>query len=171
MKNFGLLILGIILGALATYFYCNKDVDSMSGPPTITEPSGLIKPDKIKSLTQAYNQRHKIITDSLFKNAKTEDNRSSWFKLEDIENYLTYAKQQAKDNNHVLDGLRLYLGAYPTLDKDNPGLTTLLFVPTGYEKKSEGSFFSLQGGSGDLTGSDGLNKGGNGDPPSSNYPQ
>ena len=170
MKNFGLLILGIILGALAMYFYSSNDVNMMEEQPTVNPPSGLIKPDKIQSLTQAYNERYNIINDSLFNPPKTEDNRSSWFKLEDIEHYLEYAKQQAADNNQTMDGLRLYLGAHPD-DNGVLGLTTLLFVPTGYDTKSEGSFFSFQGGSGDLKKSDGLNGGDNGDPPSANYPQ
>jgi len=169
MKNFGLLILGIILGALAMYFYCSKnDINMIEEPPTVKPPSGIISPAKIRSLTQEYNERYNIINDSLFKGSKTGDNRSSWYKLEDIDNYLTYAKQQAKDSSCVLNGLRLYLGAYPTIDGEL-GLTTLLFVPTGYENKSEGSFFSLQGGGGDLKKLDGLNMGGNGNPPNANY--
>lgn len=171
MKNFGLLILGIILGALAMYFYSqNNEGEPMETPPTIQPPSGIISPKKISSLTQAYDERYNIINDSLFKPKKIEDNRSSWYKLEDIENYIAYAKQQATDNNQTLDGLRLYLGAYPTVDSV-PGLTTLLFVPTGYDNKSEGSLFSFQGGSGDLKDADGLNIGKEGEPPSANYPQ
>lgn len=171
MKNFGLLVLGIILGALTMYFYCCQDVDMLAEAPTVKPPSGIISPAKIDSLSKAYNIRHRIITDSLFKNAKTEDNRSSWYKLADIEQYLAYAKQQANDNKYTMDGLRLYLGAYPDISKENPGLTTLFFVPTGYENKSEGSFLSLQGGSNDLIKSDGLNFGTHGDPPGANYPQ
>ncbi|SDI44795.1 hypothetical protein [Winogradskyella thalassocola] len=170
MKNFGLLILGIILGALAMYFYCCNDVNKMDSSPT-KPPSGIISPTKIKELSQAYNERYRIINDSLFKNTKAEDNRSTWYKLEDIENYLTYAKKQANDNSHVMDGLRLYLGAYPDANGEK-GLTTLFFVPTGYENISEGSFFSLQDeGGNDLTNSDGLNLGTHGKPPRANYPQ
>lgn len=171
MKNFGLLILGIILGALAMYFYFNNNHDMKTEPPTNKPPSGIIAPAKIKEISQAYNERYRIINDSLFKNPKAEDNRSTWYKLEDIENYLGYAKQQAKENGYVLDGLRLYLGAYPDTSKEK-GLTTLFFVPTGYENISEGSFFALQGGgSTDLPGSDGLNFGTHGKPPRANYPQ
>ena len=170
MKNFGLLILGILLGVLAMYFYLNNNQDMSTQPPTIKPPVGVISPEEIKTLDQAYNERYQIINDSLFKGSKTGDNRSSWYKLEDIENYLAYAKQQANDNGFTLDGLRLYLGAHPDTEKEK-GLTTLFFVPTGYENTSEGSFFSLQKGGNDLTASDGLNKGGQGDPPSANYPQ
>ncbi|REG88170.1 hypothetical protein [Winogradskyella sediminis] len=171
MKKFGLLIIGIILGALAMYFYCCNKGDMITDPPIIKPPSGIITPEEIMTLDQAYNERYQIINDSLFKDSKTGDNRSSWYRLEDIEAYLAYAKQQAKDNGNTLDGLRLYLGAYPDTSTEKPGLTTLFFVPTGYANTSEGSFFSMQGGSGDLKKSDGLNIGGTGHPPSANYPQ
>ncbi|MFK7833790.1 MAG: hypothetical protein AB8B52_10970 [Winogradskyella sp.] len=171
MKNFGLLIVGIVLGALAMYAYSSKnEVDMMEAPQMVKPPSGIISPAKIKSMTQAYNQRYDIINDSLFKGSKTGDNRSSWYKLEDIEQFLRYAKEQANANKKTLDGLRLYLGAYPDANGEK-GLTTLLFVPTGYDGTSEGNFFSLQGGGNDLNGSDGLNFGGQGKPPGANYPQ
>ncbi|WP_405571722.1 hypothetical protein [Winogradskyella sp. Asnod2-B02-A] len=171
MKNFGSLILGILLGALAMYFYCSKDADKTEGPVAVAAPYGIISPAKIDSLTQAYNQRHKIISDSLFKKSKTKDNRSSWYKLEVIEDYIKYAKHQASENKYTMDGLRLYLGAYPDVSAEEPGLTTLLFVPTGYKNTSEGSFFSMQGRSNDLDDSDGLNLGKEGMPPGANYPQ
>ena len=170
MKNFGLLILGILLGVLAMYFYSKKNQDMSTQPPTIKPPVGVISPDKIKTLDQAYNERYKIINDSLFKESETGDNRSSWYKLDDIENYLAYAKQQANDNGYTLDGLRLYLGAHPDTAKEK-GLTTLFFVPTGHKNTSEGSFVSMQKGSVDLPDSDGLNAGKTGMPPGANYPQ
>jgi len=170
MKNFGLLIIGVILGALVMYFYCCNDGDMITEPPTVKPPSGIITPEEIKTLDQAYNERYEIINDSLFKNSKTGDNRSSWYKIEDIEIYIAYAKQQAKDNGNTLDGLRLYLGAHPDT-KEAEGLTTLFFVPTGYKNTSEGGFISVQGGSNDLKGSDGLNFGNQGMPPKANYPQ
>ncbi|WP_179377199.1 hypothetical protein [Winogradskyella wichelsiae] len=171
MKKIASLILGIILGILAMYFYYNNNQDMSTEQPTIKPPPGVITPEEIMTLDQAYNERYQIINDSLFKDSKTGDNRSSWYKLEDIEAYLAYAKQQAMENGNTLDGLRLYLGAYPDNSTEEPGLTTLFFVPTGYANKSEGSFFSMQGGSDDLKKSDGLNIGGTGHPPSANYPQ
>jgi len=170
MKNFGLLILGFVLGILAMYFFCYNNQNMSPEPPEIKPPSGIISPDVIKTLSQAYNERYQIINDSLFKGSKTGDNRSSWYKLEEIENYLAYAKQQANNNGYTLDGLRLYLGAHPDTGNEK-GLTTLFFVPTGYENVSEGTFFSLQDGSNDLVGSDGLDMGKNGRPPGANYPQ
>ncbi|MBV7270502.1 hypothetical protein [Winogradskyella luteola] len=170
MKNFGLLILGIILGALAMYFYCCND--GITEPPEILKPAGLISSKEARTLDRAYDIRHKIISDSLFRNTKEKDNRSSWWSIEDIQNYINYAENQAGELGYTMDGLRLYLGAYPN-SKDKTGLTTMFFVPTGTKNTSEGNMVpSLQGGnSNDILQADGLNKGGHGDPPSANYPQ
>lgn len=175
MKNLGTLILGIIIGGLIMYFYTQNEeketsVMKVMSDRQVQRPNGLISPNEARTLDQAYNERYNIINDSLFKNAKTEDNRSSWYKLEDIENYLIYAKQQAHNDGFTMNGLRLYLGAYPD-DNGEKGLTTLFFIPTGYKNVAKGSMFSLQDDGGDLTKSDGLNLGGGGMPPRANYPQ
>lgn len=172
MKKLALLILGIILGAGAMYFYFHNDenTDDMTEVPS---PSGLIKPSEIKTLTEAYNARYDTITNQFFRGIEGGDNRSSWYSIEDLENYLTLAKQQANDLGYTMNGVRLYLGAHPTID-NVPGYTTLLFVPTGYVNTSEGNMLNppfQKGGNNDIPGGNGLNKGGVGDPPSANYPQ
>ncbi|WP_179007607.1 hypothetical protein [Winogradskyella forsetii] len=170
MKNFGLLVLGIILGALAMYFYCCQDTDLAIEEPT--KPSGLISSKEAKVLDEAYNIKHRIINDSLFKKSTDGgDNRSSWWSIEDIQNYINHAENQAGELGYTMDGLRVYLGAYPQVDGQE-GLTTMFIVPTGTENKSKGSIFSMfQDGSSDIQGADGLNVGGHGKPPSVNYPQ
>ncbi|WP_422104852.1 hypothetical protein [Winogradskyella sp.] len=170
MKNFGLFILGLIIGALVVYFYCCNDAN-ISDPPEIEEPEGLITPSEAMVLDQAYNLRHRIISDSLFSNAPTSDNRSSWYALEDITSYIEYAQEQADSLGYTLDGLRLYAGAYPDT-KEGPGLMTMFFIPTGTKNTAQGSLFPIpQGGSNDIQGAKGLNYGQNGHPPGANYPQ
>ena len=170
MKNLGLFILGAILGALVMYFYC-CNVDGITDPPEILEPKGLIKPNEVKVLDQAYNLRHRIISDSLFRNTKTGDNRSSWWSIDEIQNYINYAENQAGALGYTMDGLRLYLGAHPDVNGET-GLTTMFFIPTGIKNTSKGSMLPLlQGGSNDIQGANGLNKGNHGDPPGANYPQ
>ena len=71
---------------------------------------------------------------------------------------------------YTLDGLRVYLGAYPSKGGET-GLTTMFIVPTGVKDTSQGSMFSIKAGSGDIPGGDGLNFGQEGDPPGANYPQ
>ena len=172
MKNFGLLILGIILGALAMYFYCqNKNQNHETLEPLA--PKGLIKPSEIKTLTQAYNPRYDTISNTIFRGIEGGDNRSSWYGLEQLRTYLDFAEAEAKSNKQTMDGVRLYLAANPNKD-GRPGYTTLLFVPTGYANTSEGALLNFNykgGGSSDLQNGSGLDKGTGGQPPSSNYHQ
>jgi hypothetical protein len=171
MKNFGLLILGIIVGVAAMYFYSKSDQMEMKAGDIEMKIPGLITPEEATALDQAFNLKHRIISDSLFKESKDGgDNRSSWWKLETIENYLVHAKTQAKDNKKVMDGLRVYLGSYPS-EGGQTGLTTMFFIPTGYSSISEGSIIPFQDKSSDLIDSDGLNLGQNGYPPDAHYPQ
>jgi hypothetical protein len=170
MKKLILLILGFILGALAMYFYFHNDKnqDEMEETPI---PKGIINPAEITSLTQAYNPRYQAINDSIFKGTKEEDNRSSWYSLEDLQNFITLAQKQAGELGYTMDGIRIYPGAHSAVD-GVPGYSTFLLVPTGYLNKSEGSMLSMQkGGGDDISGGNGLNNGENGDPPGANYPQ
>lgn len=171
MKNFGLLVFGIILGAIAMYFYCCKDV-GVTDPPEINVPKGLIKPNEASVLDLAYDLKHHIINDSLYrKSTNGGDNRSSWWSIEDIQSYINYAENQAGELGYTMDGLRVYLGAYPNT-KGETGLTTMFIVPTGILNTSQGSMTPMfQGASGDIKGADGLNFGQSGTPPGSNYPQ
>ena len=59
MKNFGLFILGAIVGAVAVYFYCCKQDSSITDPPEIVAPKGLITPSEAKVLDEAYNLRYR----------------------------------------------------------------------------------------------------------------
>jgi len=169
MKNFGLLVLGIILGALAMYFYCCNDGDLAVEEPT--KPSGLISSKEAKVLDEAYNVKHRIINDSLFKKSTDGgDNRSSWWSTEDIQNYINHAENQAGELGYTMDGLRVYLGSYPQVDGQE-GLTTMFFVPTGTENTSKGNMSPIVFGSNeDIPGGDVLNNGGHGNPPGANYP-
>lgn len=173
MKKLLLLILGFILGALAMYFYCQSNDGSLEGMEPAT-PKGIIKPAEITTLTQAYNSRYDSINATVFKDVKGGDNRSSWYSLKDVRNYLTIAENQASDLGFTMDGVRLYLGAQP-MSGDVPGYTTLLFVPTGTPMTSEGKMFNFAlqtgGGTPDIPGGFGLDHGTQGMPPGINYPQ
>ncbi|MDT0558770.1 hypothetical protein RM697_08930 [Ichthyenterobacterium sp. W332] len=170
MKNFGTLLLGLVIGALAMYFYCCK-TDNTESLESLVKPKGLITPKEAKTLDQAFNTRHQLISDSIVKKTNG-DNRSSWYALEDINNYIKYADSQATSLGYTLDGLRIYAGAHASTPKE-VGLTTMFFIPTGYRTTAEGNLlpFSTRQGVGDIPGGDGLNKGSGGVPPGANYPQ
>lgn len=167
MKNFVMLILGIVIGALAMYFYCCQPKTEL----TITAPKGLISPDQAKTLDQAYNERYRLISDSLVKR-EGGDNRSSWYGLDEVRNYLNYAENKAKERGYTMDGVRIYLGAHPP-ENGVAGYTTMFFVPTGKPNKASASMFnfSMQSNGGDIPGGEGLDYGNHGYPPDANYPQ
>lgn len=166
MKNLLLLIFGILIGAAAMYFYCCEDIEE-----GIVAPSGIITPEEARTLDQAFNSRHQLISDSI---VKRPDNRSSWYSLVDMRNYLDYAEKQTKGMGYTMDGIRVYLGAYPDV-KGQVGYTTMFFVPTGYQATSQSNMmflnFSAQGLKPDIPGAHGFNDGDMGNPPSANYPQ
>ncbi|WP_456437572.1 hypothetical protein [Psychroserpens sp.] len=170
MKKLVLLILGFILGALAMYFYVHNDKNEENMDETPV-PSGMIKSPKIKTLTEAYDPRYNAINDSVFKGVEGGDNRSSWYSLEDLQNFITLAQKQAGELGYTMNGVRIYPAAHPPLE-GQPGYSTFLLVPTGYTNTSEGNMLSIQkGANGDIIGSNGLNNGDDGNPPGINYPQ
>lgn len=137
----------------------------------MTKPKGVITPDEARTLDAAFNSRHELISDSI---VKRPDNRSSWWSLQDVKDYLAYAENQAKEQGYTMNGIRVYLGAYPD-EKDQVGYTTMFMVPTGVKngEPQEKGYSSEDGNrdNPDLLGSDGLNRSESGNPPSSNYPQ
>ena len=173
MKNLLSLILGLIIGALIMYFYCCR-IDDSAAPIVITKPNGVIKADEAKTLDRAFDSRHALITKDI---VIRPDNRSSWWSLKDMRDYLTYAEDQSKTLGYTMDGVRMYLGAYPDKRVDTTivvGYTTMFMVPTSSEIEQvnqKGGSAVRAGDGGDVPGGDGLNMGGGGIPPNSNYPQ
>ena len=171
MKKFGLVLIGIIIGALGCYFYFNgNNVESSMEKIAIVKPKGLISPQQAEGLSQGFNSRHRLISDSI---VKRPDNRSSWWSLKDMRDYLNYAENQATDLGYTMNGVRLYLGAHPKAN-EKAGLTTMFFAPTGSITMSESSMFNFslyQGGEEDIPGAEALNKGSDGWPPNATYPQ
>jgi len=170
MKKLVYILLGIIIGIVGSYFYCSQcTTKEVSYQETIVKPKGLISPAEAKTLDQAFNSRHQLISDSI---VKRPDNRSSWYSLEDMTNYLKYADSQATAQGYKMDGIRVYLGAHNDIDS-LVGYTTMFFIPTGYKNVAEGSssLFTSTQKSSDLSNGSGLNDGQTGFPPESNYPQ
>lgn len=127
------------------------------------KPKGIISPKEAKQLNDAFTTRCELISKDI---VKRPDNRSSWYSLKDLRTYLEYAEKQAKELGHEMNGIRVYCGAYPTID-GKAGYSTSFIVPTAemVDGKDGG------GGNGDIPGGDPLNDGQQGDPPGAGYPQ
>lgn len=167
MKTLFVFLMGVIIGAAILYFYCCKD----SMDVEMTQPKGIITPAEAKTLDQAYNTRHQLISDSI---VKRPDNRSSWYSVSDVRAYLASAEKQAAELGYTMNGVRIYLGAHAVAGND-VGYTTMLFIPTGTQTTAEGSMspfnFMPPTGNHDIPGANGLDMGGGGNPPHANYPQ
>ena len=166
MKKIVVLFLGIIIGIGITYLYLNNQENILE--KEIFRPKGVISPQEAKTLSEAFNARHRLISDSI---VKRPDNRSSWYALSDMRNYLDYAENQAKELGYTMNGIRVYLGAHART-KEGVGLSTMFFVPTGQKLVSQGSMLNISLiKDGDIPEGDGLNEGDPGNPPGANYPQ
>ncbi len=108
------------------------------------------------------------------KHPNEKDAISSWFSLDELKEYIAYVEAQGKVKGITVNGLRIYFGSYSNNEKnkEKKGLSTVFLVPTqakvGVQQKD-----GLVGKevSSDITGIDGLNRGGLGAPPSATYPQ
>lgn len=174
MKKFLLLLVGFILGALAMYYYCCARSEKSTETMAVVKPTGVITPAQAKVLNDNWTNSRKQAVDSA---AGRPDNRSSWWSLEDVQNYLTYAQNQANSLGYEMDGIRVYLGVYSgNAPEDKADYTTMFIVPTGKKLHSDSNFNLLNfsmfiGGEGDIIGADGFNDGPTGYPPDAEYPQ
>ncbi len=168
MKNLLLFVVGAIVGAAIVYFVCCKPLTE----EMVDTPKGIITPEQATILDEAFNSRHQLISDSI---VKRSDNRSSWYSLKDLRDYLTLAEKQASGLGYTMNGVRIYLGAYPNIANE-VGYTTMFFIPTGTQNTmAEGNMnplhFAPPPNNPDIPGGNGLNDGTPGIPPGANYPQ
>lgn len=141
-------------------------------------PKGLITSAEAKELNQQFiktrsKQLNKII-EKLDNKPNKKDSLSTWFSLEELENYIAYVKEQGVKKGITVNGLRVYLGAYKKNVKDasKNNYSTVFFAPTqakkGVLQKSSSDYTES---SSDIEDIDALNLGGQGDPPNGPYPQ
>ena len=155
-----------------TVFSCAKDESVEPGTTVkkeIIRPSGVISPERAAVLNDEWTKTRV----SAINKARTEpDNRSDWWSLEDMRNYLDYAENQANELGYEMDGVRVYYAAYPENDEsEHAGQATMFIVPTGNVSDNAKNGNMLRAGNGDIPGSDPLNDSNNGYPPEANYPQ
>ncbi|HNQ26295.1 MAG TPA: hypothetical protein PKL92_00030 [Aquaticitalea sp.] len=167
MKKLAIFIFGAIIGVAVQHFATNENLENMIVKP----PKGVITPEEAKDLDAAFDPRHRLIGDSIL---KRPDNRSAWYSLDDMRNYLEYAQEEVKGLGYAMTGIRIYLGAYPEED-GMPGYTTMFLVPTGKQNLGKSSILNINMSppqeDPDIPKGPVLNMGGTGNPPSANYPQ
>lgn len=168
MKKLTYLVFSLLAISI-TVFACTKDEtiteDTLSSSKEIIKPSGVISPERAMELDANWtNTRANIIN---YARTDGEDNRSSWWSLQDMRNYLDYAENQATELGYTMDGVRVYFGAYSDQDTNGyAGQATMFIVPTG--TSNDGA--TRQAAGSDIQGADPLNRGTNGTPPGQPYP-
>lgn len=141
MKKASYVLIGIIIGALATYFFCPRQTENPTDK--IVKPKGVITQAQAKELNANWTLHRKRAVDSAAeRQGRKQDDRSTYWALEDVENYLAYAKNQADSLGYDMTGVRVYLGVYgKNAGQTKKNLTTMFLVPTG--KKSLSSANSI----------------------------
>jgi len=114
------------------------------------KPKKCITVDDARKLEKNYV---KTIQKELLKDNKKIECREFWWSLEDIEDYISYVKEEAKNKGYQNLGLRFYLGKYDKVKDDN---MTMFIAPTQRVEKSAQdsllvSSFAAGTGSGDGT--------------------
>ncbi|WP_282135971.1 hypothetical protein [Seonamhaeicola maritimus] len=154
MKNLRPLILGIIIGALATYFFCPRQAvegdDTKSMAVKIKTPKDTISVAEATKLFKNWQTNNITEIDSTIEleGSRKKITYVGW-SLEEIKDYLTYAESKSDTLGYKMTGIRVYMGNYgknsnPTLKNRN----TLFIVPTGSKNVSKANMvpFSIQGG-------------------------
>lgn len=141
MKKLSYIILGFIIGALATYYFCPRQIDDGVDGIEIVKPKDVITPDQAKILNNNWTEYRKAAVDSAAARQGREiDNRSTWWSIKNIENYIAYSKQQTDSLGYGLTGLRVYLGVYgKNAGQTKRDLTTMFIVPTVKKVKDKAS--------------------------------
>lgn len=172
MKKLSYIILGFILGALLTYYFCPKQDDMKAIEAKTVKPNGVISVKEAIALNDNWtNERQKAVDSAAQSYGREKDDRSTWWSLADIENYLDFAKNEAESLGYNMSGIRVYLGVYgEDAGQSKKNLTTMFIVPTGEKSLAEAnmSLFRLPPNDPDVPGGSPLNNGSGGN---GGYPQ
>ena len=162
MENAIAVIIGIAIGALSMYLFRPS-----KGHPDFEKlkPKGAKPSSDGQKLNDLWTAKRKAAND---KAAGKVDNRSAWWSVEDIQNYIAFAENQVGQMGYTMDGIRIFLGVYPgNSANDRDDYTTMFMAPTG---KKGGSTTQAGAQSPTIEGADVLNDSPTGHPPGSGYP-
>lgn len=144
MKKLSYVILGFIIGAVLTYYFCPREVQDMTEISN-KAPKDTISVQEAKELSNNWERNNPTEIDSIIDVEGTKKQmRSVAWSLEDINDYLVYAKAKSDSLGYAMTGVRVYLGNYG--DVNNPvkkNRNTMFIVPTGNKNTSKASSLNL----------------------------
>lgn len=132
MKKLVLIILGFIIGAVLTYYFCPRPHEVTHIDTKIVKPKGVISTNVAKELNKNWTDFREAAVDSAAKKqGRNKDDRSTWWSIDDIENYIAFAKNQTDSLDYSITGIRVYLGVYgDNAGRTKKNLSTMFLVPT-----------------------------------------
>ena len=124
---------------LAGLFFSMQLFLSCSEDRVYDKPTQLITTDLAQELNSNYNiallRSRATVTDSV-----REDANAVWYSIEELERYINYVKTEGINKGYDVDGIRLYLGKYPSDPNkynEKAGMTTVFLSPTGTKKATQ----------------------------------
>lgn len=155
MKKLAYIILGFIIGAVLTYYFCSRDTGQNTPDVSIKAPKDTISIAEAKVFSYNWSRNNPTEIDSLIDvEGPRKQMQSVTWTLKNVEDYIAYAKKTSDSLGYDFKGLRIYLGNYgnnPSPIKKNRN--TMFIVPTGKKIMSHANslnIFNFQGGHGDI---------------------
>ncbi|NMH85928.1 hypothetical protein [Flavivirga algicola] len=153
MKKLSYIILGFIIGAVLTYYFCPRDIGDTK-PPMAERPDNAIEMSKAQELNNNWTEYREAAVDSAAQQqGRKKDNRWTLWSLNEVEKYLAYSQYQSYKLGYEMTGIRVYLGVYgDNAGRKKKNLTTMFMVPTGKKLHDKASMvpFSLRGNDEDI---------------------
>ncbi|MGB5417529.1 hypothetical protein [Algibacter sp.] len=146
MKKLGSIVLGIIIGALLTYYFCPRqcgDKPTMQAENRI--PKDTISVEQAKILSDNWGNNNPVEIDSLLEvEGSRKKTRSVYWSLDEVNEYLAYAQAKSDTLGYKMTGIRVYLGNYgKNPDPVKKNRNTMFIVPTGMKSTSKASSLNL----------------------------
>ncbi|NJX15550.1 hypothetical protein [Tamlana crocina] len=140
MKKLIYLILGFLIGAVLTYYFCPRP-EVEEGEPKVVKPKGVISVEQATVLSDNWTRYRKAAVDSAAQaQGREQDDRSVYWPLENVEQYLEYAKHYSDSLGYKMTGIQVYLGVYgKDAGPEKSNLTTMFITPIGVKKDSKSS--------------------------------
>ena len=155
MKKLVPIIIGIIIGAVSMYFFAPKPMGKEVKPNVSTSlqakkkpkaPKDTITCNYAKKLSENWEKNNDIEMKSKENaNGKKKKMRSVWWSLEEVNEYLAFAKEESTALGYTMTGIRVYLGNYGDTKKgpNKKQRNTMFIVPTGPKNVSKGSSLNI----------------------------
>lgn len=133
------------------------------------KPTNLITKEEATELSKRFAKKNKLISRSIGK----PGNCSTWYSLEELEEYIAYIKAESTAKGYNIDGIRFYMGSYSKSNssKEKQKQTTIFLAPTGDKVAQEKTIaMAAPTSSPDIEEIEPFNRGNDGWPPNGVYP-